>query len=67
MDTAHQGHGYGGRAIDLIAGEARGKGSVSLTLNVFEFNFDARRLYERKGFASGVAVDGHIPMSRSLT
>lgn len=66
VDPAHQGHGYGGSAIDLVAEEARRKGSASLTLNVFEFNPDAKRLYERKGFVSSAAVDGHVPMTRSL-
>lgn len=66
IEPPYQGHGYGGRAIDLVAAEARQGGSASLTLNVFEFNPDARRLYERKGFVGGDAVDGQIPMSRSL-
>lgn len=66
VDPAHQGHGYGGNAIDLVADEAGRSGSASLTLNVFEFNPDAKRLYERKGFVSGAAIDGHIPMTRSL-
>jgi ribosomal protein S18 acetylase RimI-like enzyme len=66
VEPAHQGHGYGGRAIDLVAAEARQGGSASLTLNVFEFNSEAKRLYERKGFVAGPPVDGQIPMARSL-
>ena len=67
IEPAHQGHGYGGSAIDLVIEEARKSGSTLLTLNVFDFNPDARRLYERKGFVSGISVGGHIPMSLSLT
>lgn len=67
IDPAFQGRRFGGSAIDLVAEEARRMDAVSLTLNVFETNPDAKRLYERKGFVTGDTAGGQTPMKLDLT
>ena len=66
IDTEFQGLGYGGAAIDLLTAESREKGANSLTLNVFEDNPGAKRLYERKGFRVIVSNQGQTAMSLEL-
>ena len=46
-----RGQGYGSEVLALGASEARRLGATHLGLNVFGHNADARRLYERSGFA----------------
>ena len=46
-----RGQGYGSEVLELGADAARRLGATHLGLNVFGHNADARRLYERTGFA----------------
>jgi ribosomal protein S18 acetylase RimI-like enzyme len=46
-----RGQGYGSEVLNLGAEEARRLGATHMGLNVFGHNADARRLYERSGFA----------------
>jgi ribosomal protein S18 acetylase RimI-like enzyme len=46
-----RGQGYGSEVLALGAAAARDLGATHLGLNVFGHNADARRLYERSGFA----------------
>lgn len=45
-----EGRGVAGALLDAAAEWARGRGARTLTLNVFERNARARRVYERHGF-----------------
>jgi GNAT superfamily N-acetyltransferase len=51
VEDVAEGHGVGRALLDAAASWARMKGYRRLTLNVFEGNVRARRLYERAGFA----------------
>jgi len=50
VDSASEGHGVGAALIAAAKREAKGRGAFSMTLNVFETNCRARRLYNRLGF-----------------
>lgn len=51
VDPAHQRKGYGTHILRGAAAEMRFIGREALWLNVFGHNADARRLYEREGYA----------------
>ena len=50
VDSAFEGHGVGTALIAAAKCEAKNRGALSMTLNVFETNHRARRLYDRLGF-----------------
>jgi len=50
VDESAEGQGVGRALMDAAAGWARERGFHRLTLNVFQGNARARRLYERAGF-----------------
>lgn len=51
VDPAHQRKGYGTQMLRAGAAQMRERGRNALWLNVFGHNADARRLYEREGYA----------------
>lgn len=51
VDPAHQRKGYGTQMLRAGAAQMRERGRKMLWLNVFGHNADARRLYEREGYA----------------
>lgn len=51
VDQAHQRKGYGTQMLRAGAAQMRERGRKMLWLNVFGHNADARRLYEREGYA----------------
>ncbi|HEU4916948.1 MAG TPA: GNAT family N-acetyltransferase [Acidimicrobiia bacterium] len=66
VDSDHQGRGFGGAALDAIATMARDRGLHSVSLNVFEQNPEARRLYERKGYVAMATERGQVHMTLRL-
>jgi ribosomal protein S18 acetylase RimI-like enzyme len=67
IDPAFRGRGFGGSAIDSVVEEARGMAATALTLDVFETNPEAMRLYEKKGFVVGHTTSGQIEMALDLS
>lgn len=55
LDPAWQGHGIGGRLVDL----AKQYRPAGLGLWTFQVNEPARRFYERHGFVAAECTDGH--------
>jgi diamine N-acetyltransferase len=58
IDAAHQGHGYGRRAVELLVDEARGDGAEKVTLSVVPGDRSALGFYKRLGFAETGDVHG---------
>ena len=50
VDSASEGYGVGAALIAAARREAKSRGALSMTLNVFETNHRARSLYDRLGF-----------------
>ena len=48
--AAHRGRGLGGRLLDAVVEEARGRSLPGVSLSVEDGNDRARALYERRGF-----------------
>lgn len=50
IDSENRGKGYGREGMKLAEEYARSRGATTLGLNVFGFNYSARRLYESLGY-----------------
>ena len=66
IDTRFRGQGHSRAAIVAVIDEARRRRVESVTLNVFETNQNAKRLYERLGFVSETTAEGRTSMFFAL-
>jgi diamine N-acetyltransferase len=63
IDAAHQGKGYGRRALELIVEEARDDGAHEVRLSYHSGEHSPHAFYTRLGFVeTGEVVDGEIGM-----
>ena len=68
IDEHHQGHGYGRRAMELLADEARKDGAAAVTLSVVPGERSARDFYARLGYEeTGELHRGELEMRLPLT
>jgi diamine N-acetyltransferase len=58
IDAAHQGHGYGRRAVELLVEEARSDGVEKVTLSVVPGDRSALGFYKQLGFVETGNVHG---------
>ncbi len=49
--------GYASQTLDLMEHEVKQHGCKAITLNVFDFNIEARALYEKCGYKLGTIVE----------
>ncbi len=49
--------GYAGQTLERMEDEVKKLGCKTITLNVFDFNIEARGLYEKCGYKLGVIVE----------
>jgi len=67
VDAAHQGKGYGRRAVELLVEEARTDGAEKVTLSVVPGDQSALEFYKRLGFVETGNVHGkEIELALSL-
>lgn len=68
VDRRHQGRGIGGRVLDLVAEECRGRGDDTLLTSWVEGRGSPRTFYERRGFVpTGRLLDGETEASVALS